>query len=241
MTPDPALVAALTQSVLPSGLSVVARDPRVVPDDTDPVESAALRGAIPRRLVEFQAGRAAARAAMIGLGATPRTVLMGPDRAPVWPKGLTGSISHTASACVAVVGVRRQWAGIGVDLEGATPLEPLLVGEVCTKSEQRWLGQQPQAERGLMSKLVFSAKEAAYKAQYTLSGQLFGFEALELQVDRAHSTFEARFVIAQGPFEAGAILQGRYAHAAGLIVTAVVIAQTGASGNKGKIEEPPRW
>jgi 4'-phosphopantetheinyl transferase EntD len=139
---------------------------------------------------------------------------MGPDRAPVWPEGLTGSISHTATACVAAIGLRRDWAGIGVDLEDATPLDPLLVAEICTTAEQHWLGTQPASERGLMAKLIFSAKEATYKAQYPLSGQLFGFDVLELTLDRTTCRFNARFKTAQGPFAVGAVLGGAYVQAA---------------------------
>lgn len=226
MRPDPALVAALTESVLPDNVAVAARDPRLMPNTTDPSEGAAVERAVPKRVAEYHAGRAAARAAMVAMGLPPRPIPMGADRAPIWPEGLSGSISHTAQACVAVVGARDDWVGIGVDLEEATALDPLMVGEICTLSEQAWLGTQPADERGLMAKLIFSAKEAAYKAQYPLSGALFGFEMLELTIDRAESRFEAQFLQAQGPFSQGTILAGSYVHAAGLLVTAVVIKQS---------------
>jgi len=220
---DPALVSALAESVLPETVAVIARDPRLMPSTTDPSEREAVTRAVPARVAEYHAGRAAARAAMVALGAPPRPIPMGADRAPIWPQGLTGSISHTAQACVAAVGLSRDWMGIGVDLEEATTLDPLLVGQICTRSEQIWLGQQPAEERGLMAKLIFSAKEAAYKAQYPISGKLFGFDALELTIDRNESKFEAQLLQAQGPFEMGAVFAGNYVHAAGLLVTAVTI------------------
>lgn len=229
MSADPALVTALTYSVLPAGLAVAARDPRQMPVAADPREADRLGKAVPRRVAEFHAGRAAARAAMVAMSLPPRPIPMGPDRAPIWPEGLTGSISHTSTACVAAVGARGEWAGIGVDLEDATPLDALLVAEVCTKAEQRWLGHQPPSERGLMAKLIFSAKEATYKAQYSLSGQLFGFEVLELTIDRDVSRFQACFQSDQGPFAKGTILEGSFAHAAGLLVTGVAVGQADAA------------
>lgn len=225
MNPDLELVKALTESVLPFGLAVAASDPRVMPRLTYPGEAEAIGRAVPRRLTEFHAGRAAARAAMALLEIPPAPIPMGPDRAPIWPEGVTGSISHTATACVAAVGLSDQWKGIGVDLEEATALDPLLVAEICTRAEQRWLGDQPAAERGLMAKLIFSAKEATYKAQYALSGRLFGFDALELAIDRSTSCFKACFQCEQGPFAAGTILAGSYVHAAGLLVTGVALGQ----------------
>lgn len=74
-----------------------------------------------------------------------------------------------------------------------------------------------------MAKLIFSAKEAAYKAQYPLSGMLFGFEMLELSIDRDACCFTASFQSAQGPFAKGAVLAGSYVHAAGLLVTGVAV------------------
>jgi len=235
---DPALVAALAEMVLPAGIAVAARNPRAIPHAADPdaadrseadrSEALAIQGAVPARQAEFHAGRAAARAAMVALSLPPRPVPMGPDRAPLWPAGVTGSISHSATACVAALGHARDWAGIGVDIEEDSPLEPLLVAEICTRAERVWLGTQPGPERGLMAKLVFSAKEAAYKAQYPITGQLFGFDALEVRIDRVQTVFEARFLTAQGRFAVGTVLSGSYVHAAGLIVTGVALGQSDA-------------
>lgn len=223
---NPDLVQGLTEMVLPKGLAIVARDPRRIPVAMDPQEGIAVKDAVPRRVAEFHAGRAAARAAMVALGMPPRPIPMGPDRAPIWPDGLAGSISHSADACVAAVGLRDDWAGVGVDVEEATALDPLLVAEICTRSEQRWLGQQPPSERGLMAKLIFSAKEAAYKAQYPISRVVFGFDVLEITIDRDRTRFEAVFQSSQGSIPADAVLVGSYAHAAGLLVTGVAIRQS---------------
>ncbi len=223
MKPDPALVAALTREILPQGLGVAAGDPACMPSVVDPSEARVVSAAVECRKIEFHAGRAAAHAAMTALDMPSQPVLMADDRAPIWPEGITGSISHSQTACVAAVGTTSEWAGIGVDLEEAAPLDPLLIVEVCTKAERQWLGQQPVGERGLMAKLIFSAKEATYKAQYPVTGRLFGFEGVELSIDRKRSRFEACFRTTQGRFTAGEILHGRYAHAAGLLVTGVAI------------------
>ena len=60
--------------------------------------------AVPQRRREFFAGRLAAHRAMEALGHLPEPVPMGQDRAPVWPQGLVGSISHGAGACAAMYG-----------------------------------------------------------------------------------------------------------------------------------------
>jgi 4'-phosphopantetheinyl transferase EntD len=209
---------------------VAARDPTIRLEPGGFQEEDALRGAVPRRVAEFRAGRAAARDAMLHLSLPPLPVPMGPDRAAVWPDGITGSISHCKTGCVAAVGVRRLWAGIGVDLEEATPLDPMLVEQVCSRAERRWLAQQPGHERGLLAKLIFSAKEATYKAQYPTTGCLFGFDVIEITVDRAESGFKACFQSDQGAFAAGTIFAGSYVYAAGLLVTGVAVGQSIVAG-----------
>ncbi len=175
----------------------------------------ALPNAVPARLREYSAGRHAARAAMADLGAPPTPLPMGEDRAPLWPAGVTGSITHCRTACLAAV--RRGPGGIGLDLEEATPLPPDLWDTVLLPPEADWARAQP--DPGLAAKLVFSAKEAAYKAQYAESRALFGFDRLALTV--TDTAFTARFTAATPPFAEGHILAGRWALAEGLILTAV--------------------
>lgn len=231
MNADTALVAALAETVLPQGIGIASRDPAVLSDTGHCAERGAVKNAVPRRVAEFHAGRAAARAAMVRLSLPPRPVPMGPDRAPVWPEGITGSISHSKTACVAAVALRRDWAGLGIDLEEATPLESSLLPEICTKAEQHWLGTQPEAERGILAKLIFSAKEATYKAQYPITKRLFGFQTLEITLDRDATRFEARFLRDEGVFVAGSLLSGAYVYAAGLLVTGMALGHSAPDGD----------
>lgn len=218
-----ALVADLTRSVFPRGIAVAARDPRLLPEVTDASEESAVSGAVPRRRAEFHAGRTAARAAMIELDVPPRPVPSGADRAPLWPNGVVGSISHCRSACVAVLGHGRDWAAIGVDLEESAKLSEDLVEVVCGKTEIAWLDTLDPQGRGIMAKLIFCAKEATYKAQYSVTGAIFGFDHLEITIDRLEARFDARFLQPAGRFAEGTVLPGRYAHAAGVLVTGMAL------------------
>ena len=74
---------------------------------------------------------------------------------------------------------------------------------------------------GRAAKLVFSAKEAAYKAQYSRSRMLFGFDMLALEV--TGDSFTATFRHSAAPFAAGDRLCGGWGRAAGHILTAVAI------------------
>lgn len=210
-----ALLAALGQS-LPKGLAMAgaAEKQGLWPGEAVPK-------ATPARLREFAAGRSAARAAMQALGHPPSAVPMQADRSPSWPEAVTGSISHCDGACLALLGWRRDWAGIGLDLEPATPLEAALWPEILGQAEQSAVMALPKAERGLAALQIFMAKEAVYKAQYPISGQLFGFDGLNIVLQKGG--FVARFTAGVSPFVAGQMMTGRFVMAQGLIAAHCLI------------------
>lgn len=154
----------------------------------------------PGRVREFSAGRFAARAAMLALGLPPLPIPMGPDRAPCWPAGLIGSITHSASLCLAAVGRVGTVSAIGLDIEDDSPLPANLWPVICDDAERGWIARQPEPARGRSAKALFCAKEAAYKAQYALSYRLIDFAALHVRPDPERGTFTARFTKAVPPF-----------------------------------------
>lgn len=192
--------------------------PRLIGDEVLAVEQVR-----PARAREFGAGRAAAREAMGLLGHPPRPVLQGEDRAPVWPKGLTGSITHTTRDCMAVVSDAPDIRALGLDIEMAAPLESALWPEICTMAEMHWLASLGPSQRGQFAKLIFSAKEAVYKAQYTVSRQMLGFHDLALTVDLSQQRFTAEMTSPVAGFARGAVLQGRFAILGAAFITSVEI------------------
>ncbi|MGD9865228.1 MAG: 4'-phosphopantetheinyl transferase [Pseudodonghicola sp.] len=217
---------ALARPLFPAGVALAGTDPRAPQPAPWPEERAGLDRPRPERLREFAAGRAAARRAMAQLGHPPAPVPHGLDRAPVWPAGLSGTISHCRSACLAAVARADTARALGLDLEEDTPLPLDLIPAICTPEEAARLAQWPEDRRGRMAKVIFSAKECAYKAQFPLSRTLFGFQALDLLLEPEAGRFTARFVKDVAPFAAGTRLNGRFAIGDGLIVTAMVLART---------------
>ena len=193
--------------------------PRLIGDEVLAVEQVR-----PARAREFGAGRAAAREAMSLLGQPPRPVLQGEDRAPIWPRGLTGSITHSARDCLAVVTDAPEIRALGLDIEATAPLESALWPEICTMAEMNWLSSLGPSQRGHFAKLVFSAKEAAYKAQYAVSRQMLGFHDMVLTIDLSKQRFTAQFTAEVDGFIPGATLQGRFAILGAAFITAVELA-----------------
>lgn len=224
---------ALIRPLFAASVAVETCDPQDDPPAPFPSEAACLSpNAVDKRRREFAAGRAAAHRAMAALGLTAEPILIGPKRAPIWPTGLIGSISHCRSAAVAVATKGEDIQALGVDLEEDTPLSDDLIPQICRPAERAWLSRQ--ANPGQLAKVIFSAKEAAYKCQYHLSQQFFGFEGMELDLtldnsacatsNHAHVTlcgrFSACFTAERAPFLTGDRIEGRFAIGEGLIATA---------------------
>lgn len=203
---------------------VAQGDPRAEWDEPLPGEEAAITRASALRRREFLAGRALARQAMRGLDFASQPIPAGDDRAPVWPAGMTGSISHCEDWCVAAAArVEDGYLSIGLDIEPALPLDPDLIEDVCTPEECGWLALQPASLRNVLARAMFSAKECAYKCQYPLSRTLLDFQAMSIRLDQAASTFVARFEVDVAPFEQGDELRGRLSIGNGYIVTGVAL------------------
>ena len=187
-------------------------------------EAAPLTRALPARVAEFTAGRHAARLAMQNIGLAPQRVLTAPDRAPIWPAGMVGSISHCARWCVAVVAQEADCRALGIDIEDDSPLPDALAAEVCSAAESEKQAASPHGAKG-----IFCAKEAAYKAQYPLTQTLFGFDRLAVHM-QDDGRFDARFTQATSGFSEGDNLPGRIVSVAGHLVTGVAIGQIERKG-----------
>lgn len=166
---------AALRDMLGPDIGIAVTDPTVA-GGLWPQEAKAISRAIPQRQIEFAAGRRAAREALAQLGIAPIAITQNADRAPVWPAGIVGSISHCAQCCIAVTAHSSKHRTLGVDVEPATALDPDLIDVICTPSERDWIATH--SIPGIAAKLIFSAKEAVYKAQYPLTGKVIGFDAV---------------------------------------------------------------
>jgi len=189
-----------------------------------PDELAHIQGAVPKRRAEFATARLLARKALASLGATPMSLVPAPDRAPVWPLGFTGSISHCADYCAVAVARSGDFRSLGLDVEDLRVLDPTMLDLVLTDGERRWLRAQPESLQPTLPILIFSAKEAYYKCQYPITRGFLEFEDVELTIDWAAGTFEAR-VLKEGWPPVLARRPGRFAIDAERVYCGVELAQ----------------
>jgi 4'-phosphopantetheinyl transferase EntD len=128
-------------------------------------ERALVHGSVPARRQEFAAGRACAHRALAAIDADTPTIGRGARRQPVWPAGVTGSISHTADVAAAVA--RRETPAVravGLDVERADAVDEELWAQVLTAAERAACASS--ADPTAAATAVFGAKEAAFKAIY---------------------------------------------------------------------------
>lgn len=218
-----AMVEGVARSLLGHGVAVAALDPRGAQPGLMPDEKDAVARAVESRRREFACGRAAARNALARIGVLGQPVRAGADRAPIWPEGSVGSITHTDTLCLAAVGRAGQFQSIGLDLEHSGPLPRDLWDSVLTGAELDRLAQRPRAEQGQIAKLIFAAKECAYKCQYPLTGTVFGFDALEIEFEPGQRIFHAVAASGIGGSAPENRMTGRYVTFMGHVLAAMVL------------------
>jgi 4'-phosphopantetheinyl transferase EntD len=110
--------------------------------------------------LEVRRARGTARIVARKLLSRPKTVLpKGRSGAPIWPRGIVGSLAHDSDVAVAAVAPQREFAGIGIDIEPAEALPSELVKTIATRREQLSLAASVYGGR-----LLFAVKEAVFKA-----------------------------------------------------------------------------
>jgi len=192
-----------------------------------PEELAVVATASQRRRREFATARGCAHAALARLGLPPAAIL--PDRAgaPVWPKGVVGSITHCSGYRAAAVAPAAQVAAVGLDAEPNRPLRTDGMLDVIAREPERARLARLAAlvPEVCWDKLLFSTKEAVYKAWYPLARSWLGFKAADVVFDPEGGTFTARLLV-PGPPVGGSLLttlSGRWLAGRGLLLAAVVI------------------
>ena len=189
---DPPFEPEALRSLFPSDVVVEIARPALVVRGLYPEEQIYIARAVDKRKAEFATARVCARYALIRLGVKPCALVPQADRSPTWPPGVKGTISHTTGCCAVAVTTATDVLGIGLDVDQAEALDLELEKVVCTRSEQAWLDSLPASDRGLLAKLLFCAKEAFYKCQYGVTGELLDFQDVEIEIDREAQTFRVR-------------------------------------------------
>jgi len=171
-------------------------------------EAAAIPKARDKRRREYAAGRALVRDGLDRyFDLRGFDLINAEDRAPIWPTGIAGSLSHCDTrAWVALVD--RSSGTVGIDGEHRTELKRDLWRLTMLDAEIEALDALDEEIRGQRALVMFSAKEALYKAQYPRSREYMGFMALHVALEGPElvCTFQKDV----GPYAKGFVARGRW-------------------------------
>lgn len=172
-----------------------------------------------KRRAEYLAGRRAALAALAEAGAITRDLGTSALRAPAWPSGFTGSITHAGNIAAAIALPSAAVCGVGIDIEagGSRGAIEAIDALVVNQAEVHGLSDLfDHVGRTIALITAFSAKESFYKATAAAVGRIFDFTALKLiRADVDNGILEAEVAedlapsLAKGmPFKLGFTLLG---------------------------------
>lgn len=186
-----------------------------------------LARAVDKRRAEYLVSRYGLQQALATFGVERFLLGNATDRAPLWPAGIVGSLSHSHQQVCALV-THDQEMLLGVDCEQIMSISAAneIQNMVINQQERELLAQIPIAFNVALT-VVFSLKESLYKALYPRLKQWMDFSAVEVvqcSSDlqylslRLTQTFSAQTV-------AGRVFAGRCVLQCGWVQTWIVEAQ----------------
>lgn len=146
-----------------------------------PEEMAAFSASVIKVRRASGAARIVARNLLTRFGQPPCAIRKSVAGMPIWPRGIVGSLAHDSEVALAAMAAQRDFLSVGIDVEPAEPLEAELLEIVATAKERESIVGEPCHGR-----LLFSVKEAIYKAVYPLDGTFLDHHDVEVSLpDRA--------------------------------------------------------
>ncbi|MFD6156589.1 4'-phosphopantetheinyl transferase Npt [Nocardia sp. NPDC060256] len=220
----------MIETILPAG--VASAELLEYPEDlkAHPAEEHLIAKAVEKRRRDFIGARHCARLALAELGEPPVAIGKGERGAPIWPRGIVGSMTHCDGYRAAALGHKMRFRSIGIDAEPHAALPEGVLDSVSLPPEREWLNT---TYSGLhLDRLLFCAKEATFKAWWPLTDRWLGFEdahitfEIEDSTERSgHGTFHSELLVPGQTNDGGVPLvsfDGRWRIADGFILTAIV-------------------
>jgi 4'-phosphopantetheinyl transferase EntD len=217
-------MAGVIDAILPSAVAVVES----FGDLDEPLfaeEREAIAGAVDARQREYATTRACARRALAMLGLPASPIGSGAAREPIWPGGIIGSLTHCDGYRAAAVAYESDFVTLGIDAEPADPLPEGVGTLVASKTEAARARDLARVRALPWDRLLFSAKEAVYKAWFPLAKRWLDWSDADVIFGVEDNSFTAHLLV-EGPLVDGSPLarfDGRWTLQGRHLATAVAI------------------
>ncbi|WLI75810.1 4'-phosphopantetheinyl transferase superfamily protein [Kosakonia sp. H02] len=145
------------------------------------------------------------------------------DRAPVWPAGWCGSLSHTHNHAIAIIARRHAGLAVGIDIEMLAPETMRETADMFTCPQEQALLADCALPYETALLVAFSAKESVYKALYPEVGRYFDFDAARvchIDTSAQRITLTLTQTLAAGRTQ-GSQLTGYYTLAGDKVITLI--------------------
>ncbi len=167
-----------------------------------------------KRRRDFTLGRFCAHAALAQLGGDSYPIGQSGDGAPHWPAQFCGSITHTAGYAAALAARRDAFLSLGLDAERLGGVTVKLWPRLFDAGECAMLTALTPDQQMRAATILFSAKEASFKAWSPLGAKALSFRDIHIELNEEDG-FDA--------ISAVGMLQGRFAVRGDLVLTAAFI------------------
>ncbi|MEM6049308.1 4'-phosphopantetheinyl transferase superfamily protein [Erwinia sp. P7711] len=140
-----------------------------------------LNKAVRKRRAEYLASRALVRHALCRLGSDPWILANDASRAPLWPAGFCGSLSHSTQEIALLLAKAESGKLLGVDCEQVMRAETAeaMQENIITQQEKHLLMQSGLPFPDALT-LAFSLKESLYKALSPRLRKFMSFSEAEI-------------------------------------------------------------
>lgn len=181
------LTSLFSPSVMTTGVN-----PSLIRDVLLPEEEVCIKNAVPKRRLEFIAGRICARALLSRCGWPEYPIVSNKDRTPVWPSNIVGSISHTDGFCGVALAIKADFSSVGLDIQYIGKMKQDIWKYIATPFELNWIESLPGCKQQKYATLIFSAKECFYKCQYMITKRWFDFHDVIIGISSESQEFTAQ-------------------------------------------------
>lgn len=166
--------------------------------DLHPLEKTLVSHSVDIRRAEFGDARWCAHQALMELGMDDIPILKGDRGMPLWPNGVSGSLTHTEGFRAAVVARTEKVRSLGIDAEPAESLPDQVLGSIARPGELAQLERLQSRGVGCADRLLFCAKEATYKSWFPLTHRWLDFDEAEIDL-RDDGTFISYLLVRPTP------------------------------------------
>ena len=156
------------------------------------------------RRKQYSSGRRAVQLGLSSFNVTEIPILFD-DRKPSWPVSIVGSIAHSHSLAVALVGFKQDFRGVGIDILPKRAVSDKVRERILLEEESQVVLRGGDQDWQTM---FFCAKESIYKASNPETDEFLGFRDVCVRFNQSGTEYSAATVLEKQSTESVATGRG---------------------------------